>query len=94
MARRRQLPPAWTDYARELGHNLKRAREALGLSQERVAARAGLSALTLQKYEKGESRPGSPLNPELTNMIALSQALETTVAALMPSNPPDLTVGR
>jgi transcriptional regulator with XRE-family HTH domain len=58
-----------------------------------VAQRAGISAFTYQKYEKGESRPGSPANPTLTVLVALSQALEVPVAKLLPSKLPDLTSG-
>jgi transcriptional regulator with XRE-family HTH domain len=85
---------SWEDYALELGHNLLRAREATGLSQERVAHAAGLASYTYQKFEKGESRPGTPMNPRLTTLIALSQVLGVPVEDLLPDRPPDLTSGR
>lgn len=81
----------WDDYARELGRNLQRARLARGLSQERVAHLAGIAGFTYQKFEKGESRPGTPMNPRLTTLIALSQVLEVPVEELLPPRPPDLT---
>jgi transcriptional regulator with XRE-family HTH domain len=84
----------WEDYALELGHNLLRAREATGLSQERVAHAAGLASYTYQKFEKGESKPGTPMNPRLTTLIALSQVLGVPVEELLPREPPDLTSGR
>lgn len=90
----RRVPPAeWAAYAREVGHNLKRARAALGMSQDDIAFRAGIAPNTYQKFEKGESKPGTPLNPELLTMVALSQALEVEVGDLLPPGAPDLTQG-
>ncbi|WP_436700248.1 helix-turn-helix domain-containing protein [Nocardioides sp. BYT-33-1] len=91
----RRVPPAgWAVYAREIGHNLKRARAALGMSQDDVAFRAGIAPYTYQKFEKGESKPGTPLNPELLTLVAISQALEVDVADMLPPEAPDLTQGR
>lgn len=81
---------SWTAYARELGHNLHRARAALGLSQEMVAHRAGIAGFTYQKFEKGESRPGTPMNPQLLTLISLSQVLEVPLLDLLPDFDPDL----
>jgi transcriptional regulator with XRE-family HTH domain len=63
-------------YAREFGLRLQRLRMQRGLSQEKVAHVAGISTFTYQKFEKGESNPGSPLNPKLFTLLALAQALE------------------
>ncbi|HEY0905374.1 MAG TPA: helix-turn-helix transcriptional regulator [Marmoricola sp.] len=92
MPRGRQ--PTFEAYAVELGHNLKRARDSLGLSQERVAHAAGLASYTYQKFEKGESRPGSPMNPRLTTLLALSEVLGVPLSELLPGDPPDLSAGR
>ena len=54
---------AWSSFASELGLNLQRRRLELGLSQEDVAYRSGLSQYTYQKYEAGVARPGSAANP-------------------------------
>jgi transcriptional regulator with XRE-family HTH domain len=81
---------SWDAFARELGHNLSRARAGLGLSQERIAHAAGISAYTYQKYEKGESRPGTPLNPQLRTLVALSQTLGIPIVELLPPWSPDL----
>lgn len=78
----------------DLGHNLARARAEAGISQERVAHIAGLSSYTYQKYEKGESKPGTPANPALKVVIALSQALDVPLDELLPDDVPDLTRGR
>ena len=80
----------WEQFARELGHNLHRARMAKGLSQERVAHLAGIAGFTYQKFEKGESRPGAPMNPRLATLVALSQVLDVPIAELLPAAIPDL----
>ncbi len=80
----------WAFYAQRLATSLRRARENAGLSQEQVAYRAGLTRYTYQKYEKGESRPGSAANPTLRTLLALSQVLELSIEQLVPENAPDL----
>lgn len=80
----------WAAYAQRLATSLRRAREDAGLSQEQVAYRAGLTRYTYQKYEKGESRPGSPANPTLRTILALSQVLDVAIEQLVPGDPPDL----
>lgn len=84
---------AWGRYAREMGHNLLRARHARGLSQEAVAHAAGIAGFTYQKFEKGESRPGSPMNPRLSTLLSLAQVLDVAVEDLLPEEAPDLTEG-
>lgn len=93
VAHRGPLPAEWAEYARQIGHNLARIRIERGLSQERVAAKAGISVTQYQKYESGQSRPGAPMNPGLVNLIAICQALGVTVSDVLPPSPPDLTVG-
>jgi transcriptional regulator with XRE-family HTH domain len=82
------------DYARALGVTLQRLRLEKKLSQEKLAHMAGISAYTYQKFEKGESRPGAPMNPRLFTLIAIAQVLEVNVEDLLPAETPDLTVGR
>lgn len=84
---------SWDDFARELGRNLVRARHATGWSQERVAHMAGISSYTYQKFEKGESRPGTPLNPRLVTLLSLCQVLGVGLDDLLPDVAPDLTHG-
>lgn len=90
---RQPVDHSWDAFVRELGVNLNRARHAAGLSQERVAQRAGIAANTYRQYEKGESKPGSPANLSLRNAIALSQALGVPLRTLLPGWLPDLTHG-
>jgi transcriptional regulator with XRE-family HTH domain len=67
---------------------LQRARERRGLSQERTAHLAGIAAYTYQKLEKGESRPGSPLNPRLSTLVARGEVLEISLSDLLPEPTP------
>jgi transcriptional regulator with XRE-family HTH domain len=85
---------SWDAFVREFGVNLSRARTAAGLSQQRVAQRAGIAANTYRQYEKGESKPGTPANMGFRNVLALSQALGVPLTDLMPDPLPDLTDGR
>ncbi|MCI1869030.1 helix-turn-helix domain-containing protein [Bifidobacterium crudilactis] len=81
---------SWKEYAKELGLNLQRRRSDRGLSQEQVAYSAGLSRYTYQKFEKGESMPGTPANPSLRNIMAIAQILDISLDQLIPAPWPDL----
>ena len=87
MAVRRGVP-TWDEFGREIGVRLQRARERQGLSQERTAHLAGIAAYTYQKFEKGESRPGTPLNPRLSTLLALCRVLEVRLEDLVPDEVP------
>lgn len=84
----------WEEFARALGQEFQRARAAKGHSQETVAHMAGITGYTYQKLEKGESRPGSPLNPQLKTLIAVCQVLDLSPAELLSGELPDMTEGR
>ena len=73
----------WWEFARALGVKLQRARLAKGMSQEAVAHAAGISTFTYQKFEKGESKPGTPMNPRLRTLLALADVLEVGVGKLV-----------
>ena len=91
MAKRtRPEDAAWSDYAGELAANLRRLRAEAGLSQEDVAYRSGLTRYTYQKYEKGESKPGTPANPTIRTLLAMSQALDVDLTEILPRDAPDL----
>ncbi|TBN57248.1 XRE family transcriptional regulator [Glaciihabitans arcticus] len=72
----------WAAYASALGQRLHRIRIERGLSQEDLAYAAGLSRYTYQKFEKGESRPGSPANPSLRNILAIASVLDVDLVVL------------
>ncbi|MDD9152590.1 helix-turn-helix transcriptional regulator [Plantibacter flavus] len=80
----------WVHYAQSVATGLRRLRHEAGLSQEDVAYRAGITRYTYQKYEKGESRPGEPINPTLRSLLAIAQVLGVELSVLLPASPPDL----
>jgi transcriptional regulator with XRE-family HTH domain len=86
----RRGDPTWDEFGREIGLRLQRARESRGLSQERTAHLAGIAAYTYQKFEKGESRPGAPLNPRLSTLVALCQVLDLSIDDLVPDPAPSV----
>lgn len=90
---RRRPSGAWQDYALTLGIRLQQLRVARGLSQEQVAYAAGLSRYTYQKFEKGQSMPGTPANPSLRNIMAIAQILDVHLDQIVPEPWPDLHVG-
>lgn len=73
----------WWEFARALGVKLQRARLAKGMSQEAVAHALGISTFTYQKFEKDESKPGTPMNPRLHTLLALADVLEVGVGELV-----------
>jgi transcriptional regulator with XRE-family HTH domain len=81
-------PPTWDEFGREIGVRLQRARERKGLSQERTAHLAGIAGYTYQKFEKGESRPGTPLNPRLSTLLSLCEVLDLHLEDLVPEPGP------
>jgi len=85
---RQRRRPTWEQYGRDIGVRLQRAREQRGLSQERTAHLAGIAAYTYQKLEKGESRPGTPLNPRLSTLVALCEVLGLSLSELLPEPTP------
>ena len=90
----RRGDPTWDEFGREIGLRLQRARESRGLSQERTAHLAGIAAYTYQKFEKGESRPGAPLNPRLSTLVALCQVLDISLEDLVPDPAPSVRLDR
>ncbi|EPD85898.1 hypothetical protein HMPREF1529_00913 [Microbacterium sp. oral taxon 186 str. F0373] len=91
MAKRtRPEDESWSDYASQIATNLRRLRAEARLSQEDVAYRSGLTRYTYQKYEKGESKPGTPANPTIRTLLAMSQALGVELTEILPADAPDL----
>ncbi|WP_051223013.1 helix-turn-helix domain-containing protein [Conexibacter woesei] len=66
-----------------LARNLRKVRDQLDLSQEAVAAGAGMSARAYQRLESGRS------NPTLRTLVRVAASLRTTVAALTHGVSPD-----
>ena len=60
-----------------LNENIRELRKTKGLSQEELAQRAGLSAVSIQKYENGDMTPG------VDKLAALADVFGTTPNALL-----------
>lgn len=60
-----------------LGKAIKQHRSALGLSQEELAARAGMHRTYVSEVERGER------NPSITSIEKLAQALEISITSLL-----------
>lgn len=78
---RAEIVPA--DYSKKLAQRLRLLREESRMSQEAVAHAAGLSTYTYQKFEKGESSPGKPMNPRLFTLLALSEVFGISLQDLL-----------
>lgn len=83
MPKTRDITEAERQLSIELGRRLRELRDERGLTQEQIAIRAGIATFTYQKYEKGESRPGTPMNPELYTLRALSRAFGMKISELL-----------
>lgn len=81
---------AWRTYTGELGRNLQRLRVARALSQEDVAYRSGLARASYQRLEKGESAPGTAVNPTLRTLLSIACSFDVPLLDLLPSDPPDV----
>lgn len=79
--RRQQISPE--AYSAKLAQRLRVLRNEREMSQEAVAHAAGISAYTYQKFEKGESKPGTPMNPRLFTLLALADVFDMDVRELL-----------
>lgn len=75
--------PELADYSVRLGYRLRDLRRERGLSQESVAQRAHIALYTYQKFEKGESKPGTPMNPTLNTLLSLAWVFDLDVTELL-----------
>lgn len=59
-----------------VGSNVRRIRNLIGMSQESLGAKLGLTFQQVQKYEKGTNRISA------SKLVAMSQALDCSIAQL------------
>lgn len=83
------MPPPdleWETYAAALAHRAKELRKRLGITQDVLAERTGISRNLIQNIERGHATgdPGTPTNPALKTLYALSYGLEVPPAVLLP----------
>ncbi|MCH9682671.1 MAG: helix-turn-helix domain-containing protein [Deltaproteobacteria bacterium] len=70
----------------EFGQQLRHAREARGLSRQRLAERCGLSAATIKKLEAGGA-----FHPRLETMVRLADGLGVSLLDLVRCIDPRLS---
>lgn len=77
------------DASTALGRHIRARREALGITQEELAHRSGLSRNQVQNLENSrnnsrdvDGRPG-PANPRLDTLWSIATVLEITVSELL-----------
>jgi transcriptional regulator with XRE-family HTH domain len=70
-----------------VGSRIRMRRKMLGLSQEKLGERLGITFQQIQKYEKGTNRVGA------SRLQAMSDALEVPVAYFFPVNDPNGPAG-
>lgn len=75
--------PDYQDASQQLGYRLRNLRRERGLSQESVAHRAGIALYTYQKFEKGESKPGTPMNPTYHTLLSLAWVFDLPVTEML-----------
>jgi transcriptional regulator with XRE-family HTH domain len=61
-----------------LAENIKRYRTKMGLSQDQLARKAGITYSTLTKLESGVNQ-----NPKVKTLLQIAKALEVTLNDLM-----------
>lgn len=63
---------------KKIGARIRARRLEIGMSQETLAQRLGVTFQQVQKYEKGSNRVAAP------TLLDLSEALQTSVVSLLP----------
>jgi transcriptional regulator with XRE-family HTH domain len=61
----------------QLGKRLRRLRENIGITQEKLAEKIGVSIMQIYRWEVGENEPSA------NHLIKLARALETTADYLL-----------
>jgi transcriptional regulator with XRE-family HTH domain len=82
------LPPAFNDYARQIGERLLSLRGERGLTILELAAKAGVSSGIISQIERGKS------NPSINTLQKLKAALGVNLWAFVEREPDGLSNGR
>ncbi len=76
------VAPDWSNWMRDLGREVRRLREFVGLSQERLARAAGVSQGAVSRLEAGRGL-ATPLLVAVRIRVALTEALRAVDPALL-----------
>lgn len=74
---------SYNDYVLKLSEKLRTLRKEAGISQEKVASAAWIARFTYRKYERAESNINTPMNPEISTLIALANVFDISVLELL-----------
>lgn len=77
-----RTPPSWRGEYLSLCRRLRSAREAAGLSQDKVSARIGVGLRTLVRWEAGETSPDAMQLFRWADVVGLSLTSAPKVAHL------------
>lgn len=83
MPKKRNITPIEIEFSAKLASRLRGLRCECGLTQAEIAERANIAPNTYQRYESGESRPGTPLNPEFYTLVDLAKAFDIDLKTLL-----------
>lgn len=64
--------PAWTVDATTVGHTIAEGRRALGLTQDELAQRLGVTKAAVSKWEQMASLPDISLLPGIASLLDLT----------------------
>lgn len=71
------------EFSQNLGQRIQYLRWKHNLTQEGLAAKAGITTNGYQAIERGVSQTGAPTNPRLKTLIALANAYDLSVVELI-----------
>ena len=66
-------------HLQQIGNNIRKKRDAKGISQQELADNSDVAKSTIQRIEKGE------MNPSVLTLIKISTALEIELVELLKS---------
>lgn len=75
MAKKERIEGRWSEVP-EIGERLRKARRALGLSQQAVAKRAQVAVKTLQRWETGEQKKGRVVNDIVDALLSVGASIK------------------
>ena len=73
---------------KELGHQIRKARTTLGMTQAELARRVGTSRPSVIGYEKGKTPPTVDLLTEMARVLAIDFTVDGYVIARSQNPPP------
>lgn len=82
------LSEDWGDISGKLADKVRVHRDRLGMTQETLAEKTGLSRNQIQNIEANRNNQNGPANPQLDTVFALAHALQIEVTYLIDPRTP------